>query len=1340
MTSRRVAKISTPVLIIIGIIINAAALIFALSWSQVPFPGMLMYPRLVVADVYSDQWAARPAGIEAGDRLLKLEGTPVATGRETALLLRQKQPDSSVSLAVETASLEEKAVSLPLSSFSSQDQVIFFWIPFVIGVLFLTLGTVVYRLRGANHAGDVFVAFCVSVSSLTGGLFDQYTFHFLTPLWAFFLPLAGATLIHLGFVFPIQNKLARNRPWLRGIPYGVAVALGLANIYSFYFATDPRLYLVVRIWNFALIGSAIPLFLMLQLYTRYTAFASLVRRQTMIIFWGAVIAFGPVAIWAILTVLGRPVPFLWPIVVGVFVPFVIFPITVAYAMLRYRLLDLDFAFNRGVVYAALTLMVTVVYFLVVSLLGHLLQDSVLFRNPVVLALFVFFLVVSIEPLKQRLQEFVNRVFQRETGDYQQLLQQYGRALISTPLNSEKILEMMAAYVEESLLTGNARVFLRDSNQGVFRIAYPALEGSGQQVEVHFGLSDDLATWLADTNNILQLNLTGDVPVNVRISQEELARLNMLDVSLCVPLLGAEQLLGWLALGFKKSGQPYSSPDLTFLATLASQTTIALENAQLLEEANRRAAELETLQAILVDIQAQTTVDMLLSRIVEQATELFHAAGGLVFLLEPDEKTLVAVVSHELDQDYCGVNLTIPADIAGRVVTLNEPVVVDNYQNFHNRADIFKKASFGAVLGVPLRWGDKVQGVLYLIHRPHGLRFSESDIWLMELFATQAGIALEQSRLLEEAQLSAKQLATLSEVSMAISSTLELDTTLHRIMDRAVEILNAEAGSLLLVDQFGRDLTFEVVLGPTGAELLGVRTPVGKGIVGTVAQTSEPLIINDVSADPRWMVDFDEATEFRTRDLLCVPMIAHNSVVGVIEVINKKDGAGFTQSECNLLMSFGVQAAIAIENAQIFTRTDQALAERVQELQTLQMFDLELQNSLELNKVLDVTLTHTMDALGVIMGLMGIIKEGEAGEPGLYLMAQRGMPTEMGRYRIDPWSLSRGIMGRVARTGQAELINDITQARDYLPKTHRTRSLIVVPVKREDKVIGILNLESTDPGYFTDEDVSFINILVNQAAIAIDNARLFEKVKEANAAKSEFMSTASHELKLPMTSIKGYGKLMQMGAAGPLTEKQEEFLTIITSNVDRMDRLVSDLLDVSRIEAGRIRLELEDVQMRDVINDVISSINTQIEAKKLTLSLSLPDDLPEIQADYGRMTQIVTNLVSNAYKYTPEGGSITITAQPENGKVSDWISVSVVDTGFGISEEDQARLFTNFFRSGDQNIRNEPGTGLGLSITKRMIESHGGELTVSSELGKGSTFTFTMPLESKIPPGVEVTRR
>jgi signal transduction histidine kinase len=400
-----------------------------------------------------------------------------------------------------------------------------------------------------------------------------------------------------------------------------------------------------------------------------------------------------------------------------------------------------------------------------------------------------------------------------------------------------------------------------------------------------------------------------------------------------------------------------------------------------------------------------------------------------------------------------------------------------------------------------------------------------------------------------------------------------------------------------------------------------------------------------------------------------------------------------------------------------------------------MFDKELQTSLELGRVLDILLTHAMDALGLSIGVAGVVDEKE----GIYLLAQHGMPMEMGRYKRDPWPLTKGVLGRVARTGELAWANDITQEKDYVPKNHRTRSLLVIPVLRESQVIAVLDLENTDPDYFTSDDVAFVRVLASHAAIAVENAQLFEKVKEVNEAKSEFMSTASHELKIPMTSIKGFAKLMQMGAGGDLSEQQQNFLNVITNNVDRMAQLVNDLLDVSRIEAGRIRLELHDIQITDVIQEVVQTVQNQIESKQLSLNLDLADNLPELRADHGRMVQIVTNLVSNAYKYTPAGGQITITAKSYNGEIP-GVAVTVQDTGYGISEEDQLKLFTTFFRSADDRIREEPGTGLGLTITKKMIESHGGELTFESVLGQGSAFTFTMPLVCKIPPGVEVTER
>ncbi len=1339
----KLARIIVPLLIVVAVAIAILALIFGLRWAAEPYLGLMFSPRLVVSDVYNPNLVQLYPGVQPNDILTALNDAPMASGRQLYLQLQGYQPGQTVTLTLKPppgspAQTPQNLVAT-LTVFTLQDLLRFFWLPYGTSLIYLAMGLVVYRLRGADQISSVLVSFCSLVAIVLTGLFDLHSLQLLTPVWVVALPLVGATLLHLALVFPAETRLYRRQPWLLYLPYAVAFVLGGFNLFNLYQSPNPLIFEQIWLWSFNFVGLSVLLFWALLLNARGTIFSPVIRQQTTLIIWGSLLAFGPITLWAFMVdMLGFTLVAFWFEIA--LACLVVFPIVIAYAALRYRLLDLDQAFSRAMVYTLLIILVTLVYFLVVSLLAVLLRDVDLFKNPIVFIQFILFLVITLGPVKERLEAWVKRTFLHEPADFRQLLQRYGQALVSAPLNVESILELMLRQTDEALNPQRGLVFMEDELHEIFVVRYRHNGPNGHTIEVSFASGDDLVRWLVSTNDILQISPTGAVAEQVEVSREELARLTMLGISLCIPLMGANQLIGWLALGPKKTGQPYTSNDLLFLATLASQTTIALESAQLLEQANQRAAEMEALQTISADIQAKTESDQLLTSVVAQATRLLQADGGLVYLLEPDNETLKVVVSYKLAQNYTGLILAKGEGVAGQVAQRGETMIIDNYQGYVGRSPQFQEANFGAVLSVPLRTEGQVRGVLDLVHRSRGRHFSQRDIWLMELFATQAAIALQKSRLLQETQLRATQLAALSEVSVAISSTLNLDVALERVMAGAVQILTAEAGSLLLLDPRGKELTFEVVLGPTGAELRGQRTPIGKGIVGTVAKTGDPLIVNNAPADPRWNIAFDEATNFRTRDILCVPMLAHERVVGVVEVINKKDGTTFDADDCRLLMSFGAQAAIAIENAQIFTRTDKALAERVQELQALQMFDRELQTSLNLKHVLDISLTRAMDALGLEMGLMGVIKEKEGEDPELYLLMQRGMPMEMSRYKRDPWPLTRGIIGRVVRTGEIAWINDITLEKDYTPNSHRTRSVLAVPVMLEDKVIGIIDLESTHPDSFTSDDVSFIRLLLSPAAIAIKNAQLYEQVNEANQAKTEFMNIASHELKIPMTSIKGYAKLLQMGAGGGLSDQQKDFVGVIAGNVDRMARLVNDLLDVSRIEAGRIRLEIQNVQMREVIDEVLESVRTQLENKHLNLNLEIDGNLPLLRADYGRIVQILTNLVSNAYKYTSQGGEVKVMAKPYQNNDLDGIAVTVKDTGYGISPDDQIKLFTKFFRSNDQNIRDEPGTGLGLSITKSMIEAHGGELSVESELGQGTAFTFILPLICKIPPGVEVIER
>jgi signal transduction histidine kinase len=276
------------------------------------------------------------------------------------------------------------------------------------------------------------------------------------------------------------------------------------------------------------------------------------------------------------------------------------------------------------------------------------------------------------------------------------------------------------------------------------------------------------------------------------------------------------------------------------------------------------------------------------------------------------------------------------------------------------------------------------------------------------------------------------------------------------------------------------------------------------------------------------------------------------------------------------------------------------------------------------------------------------------------------------------------------------------------------------VLRDRRVVAVIVVERSAPG-FDDQALEYMARLADHAAIAIENARLYAALKEANEAKSEFVRTVSHELKIPMTSIKGYTDLLKM--VGPLNPQQEQFVATIHNNIERMVLLVSDLSDISRIETGQLKVDLRRLDLHALLPEALGGLRGEIAAKQQTLVLQLPPDLPNVGCDESRLVQIISNLVSNAHKYSPAGAVITLAATAEPGRVR----VSVIDQGYGISRADQARLFTQFFRSEEPAIREQTGWGLGLFITRRLIEIMGGEISVQSEAGRGSTFSFTVPV-------------
>jgi signal transduction histidine kinase len=276
------------------------------------------------------------------------------------------------------------------------------------------------------------------------------------------------------------------------------------------------------------------------------------------------------------------------------------------------------------------------------------------------------------------------------------------------------------------------------------------------------------------------------------------------------------------------------------------------------------------------------------------------------------------------------------------------------------------------------------------------------------------------------------------------------------------------------------------------------------------------------------------------------------------------------------------------------------------------------------------------------------------------------------------------------------------------------------------------------------DMGFVQRLAEHAIVAITNAQFYDELTRANQSKSEFVSFVAHELKTPMTSIKGYTELILSGVTGNMNDQQQTFLGIVRSNVERMITLVSDLNDVTKLQTNNLQMEFSAIDFRNVITETLRPLHKQIEDKHQKLVTDLPKQMPHIHADQNRLIQVLTNLISNAYKYTPPEGTITIKAEvmervldAKGRDLGKFLQVSVRDTGIGMSQEDLAKLFTPYFRSANPQAREQPGTGLGLTITQGIVQRHGGKIWVESVPGGGTTFFFTVPVaaEEELPEDV-----
>ncbi len=566
----------------------------------------------------------------------------------------------------------------------------------------------------------------------------------------------------------------------------------------------------------------------------------------------------------------------------------------------------------------------------------------------------------------------------------------------------------------------------------------------------------------------------------------------------------------------------------------------------------------------------------------------------------------------------------------------------------------------------------------------------------------------------------ERLAALYALSAQLGTTLDLPTLLNQVMDALVQLTGAERAFVVLVDPLRGGLETAAARN-IAQETIGEAVPqFSRTIVEHVIQKGEPVLTGDAQEDERFAAG-ESIGALSLRSIMCAPLRARGQIIGAAFVDKRLQSGAFTREDLQLLMAFGNQAAIAIENARLFQQTDGALARRVDELTLFQRIDRQLNRSLDLGEVLDLALEWAIALTGADGGSIGLLQhDGSAAEdcPALQLYAWRGSAPPGPEYTLP---VTHPVLSAVAEHGGSVLTHDgtVSTAVDDSPAATQ----LAVAIRSDGAPLGLITLESRHPHAFTEEDILFAERLADRAAVAIAKARLYEQVLQANQTKSEFISLVTHELRIPMTSIRGYADLLLAEMAGPLSDSQKQFLRTIRRNLDRMAVLVADLGDINRIESGRMTFEPAAFDLNELVEEVAGDLADAVLGRQQTLTLTLTPALPAAYAERTRIAQVLANLLDNAHKYTPDGGAITVCTQ----RIGDRLEAAVGDNGVGVSPEDQARLFTQFFRSEHEAVRSQIGWGLGLSIARKLVEAQGGQLAFSSVLGEGSTFSFTLPL-------------
>ncbi len=810
--------------------------------------------------------------------------------------------------------------------------------------------------------------------------------------------------------------------------------------------------------------------------------------------------------------------------------------------------------------------------------------------------------------------------------------------------------------------------------------------------------------------------------------------------MALPLISRGRVIGAMTIQSDKPAA-FTEEDITAIQTMADQLATAIENARLFAETSQTLTETRELFEAGQSIGAATTPAEVAQALVGYAARTGLDLARVLTVDPPDEPTHVVMGEHWAADGRpvhpYGTRLPLADFGLRQFIRPTEAITVEDIyadprvdERARTILEVLRLRSFALV---PISIGQRILGML-LVGRDTPFVYPERLVRNLWTLCGQAAIAMENLRLLEETRRRARELEAINEIGRTISSVLDPQAVMRQIVDITKSRFGYYFVGILLVED--RRLVFEdgstigssvLRLSPRNV-ILDIDRP---GITTDAARLGQPVLVNDVLSDPRFITVPELSA---TRAELVVPIEVKGQVIGVLDVQSDRPYA-FTQSDVLLMTSLASEAGIALENARLFAATEaearrRALISEVLQVAatTLDPYDLLHRSAEAISRQLEMP-TFVLEWAPEIESLQLIAARNADGSeislprPDIRMNRQQAAPMVDALFRPgvtvlrDIPHLASGRMVGVAR--QWGLID-----------------AALAPMVIRGQPLGLLALGRPAGHPPIDEgETEFLGIVAANLSVAWENARLYqeavetaERLKEMDRLKSQFLANMSHELRTPLNSIIGFSRVILKGIDGPITEQQRQDLEAIFNSGQHLLGLINDILDISKIEAGKMELAFEPTDLQEIIRGVMSTAIALVKDKPIELQQSVPADLPTITADSRRVRQVLLNLVSNAAKFTDQG-FIRVEAKVEG----DYVVISVSDSGIGIPPEKLPHIFEAFTQVDASPSRKYGGTGLGLTISKSFIELHGGRIWVESELGKGSTFTFTLPIQG--PPQI-----